>query len=100
MIEVNVLLALSAGAAAFLSPCCLPLYPTYLSYLTGISMRELQGEGRTVKTVFHTMSHTIVFMAGFSLSFTIRSVMGSTALRIFLAITSGSSVSCLRYLFS
>jgi cytochrome c-type biogenesis protein len=29
--------ALAAGAVTFLSPCCLPLVPGYLSYLTGMS---------------------------------------------------------------
>ena len=29
--------AAAAGAVTFLSPCCLPLVPGYLSYLTGIS---------------------------------------------------------------
>ena len=30
-------IAAAAGAVTFLSPCCLPLVPGYLSYLTGIS---------------------------------------------------------------
>jgi cytochrome c-type biogenesis protein len=30
-------LALAAGAITFLSPCCLPLVPGYLSYVTGMS---------------------------------------------------------------
>src|SRR5215471_8834332 len=29
--------AAAAGAVTFLSPCCLPLVPGYLSYLTGLS---------------------------------------------------------------
>src|ERR1700751_4079132 len=29
--------AAAAGAVTFLSPCCLPLVPGYLSYLTGMS---------------------------------------------------------------
>jgi len=29
--------ALAAGAVTFLSPCCLPLVPGYLSYMTGMS---------------------------------------------------------------
>lgn len=36
-------LALAAGAITFLSPCCLPLVPGYLSYVTGMS----GAEGRT-----------------------------------------------------
>src|SRR5438045_2613029 len=29
--------AVAAGAVTFLSPCCLPLVPGYLSYVTGMS---------------------------------------------------------------
>ena len=32
--------ALAAGAVTFLSPCCLPLVPGYLSYVTGMSGPE------------------------------------------------------------
>jgi cytochrome c-type biogenesis protein len=40
--------ALAAGAVTFLSPCCLPLVPGYLSYLTGMSgtaVRDGAGAG-------------------------------------------------------
>src|SRR5690625_6566698 len=41
---VGMLLALGAGALSFLSPCVLPIFPAYLSYITGISVKELQGK--------------------------------------------------------
>jgi len=34
--------ALAAGALSFFSPCCLPLVPGYLSYITGLSGAELR----------------------------------------------------------
>jgi len=37
--------ALAAGAVTFLSPCCLPLVPGYLSYLTGMSGTGAQRQG-------------------------------------------------------
>jgi cytochrome c-type biogenesis protein len=36
-------IAAAAGAITFLSPCCLPLVPGYLSYVTGMSGTEAQG---------------------------------------------------------
>ncbi|MGH3408313.1 MAG: cytochrome c biogenesis CcdA family protein [Streptosporangiaceae bacterium] len=36
-------LAMAAGAVTFLSPCCLPLVPGYLCYVTGMSGAEIQG---------------------------------------------------------
>lgn len=37
--------ALAAGAVTFLSPCCLPLVPGYLSYVTGMSGVDARGAG-------------------------------------------------------
>ncbi len=34
--------AAAAGAVSFLSPCCLPLVPGYVSYITGMSGADLQ----------------------------------------------------------
>src|SRR6266536_1035316 len=34
--------AAAAGAVSFLSPCCLPLVPGYVSYVTGMSGADLQ----------------------------------------------------------
>jgi cytochrome c-type biogenesis protein len=39
--------ALAAGAVSFLSPCCLPLVPGYLSYVTGMS--GVDGQSRSAK---------------------------------------------------
>ncbi len=34
-----------AGLLSFLSPCILPMVPFYLSYMAGLSMQELRGDG-------------------------------------------------------
>lgn len=41
---VGILLAFGAGVLSFLSPCVLPLFPAYLSYITGISVMEMQAD--------------------------------------------------------
>ena len=38
--------AAAAGALTFLSPCCLPLVPGYLSYITGMSGAGARPGGR------------------------------------------------------
>jgi cytochrome c-type biogenesis protein len=38
--------AAAAGAVTFLSPCCLPLVPGYLSYVTGMSGASAPGSGQ------------------------------------------------------
>jgi cytochrome c-type biogenesis protein len=42
--------AAAAGAVTFLSPCCLPLVPGYLAYITGISGTDASADGGAVAT--------------------------------------------------
>jgi cytochrome c-type biogenesis protein len=66
--DVNVGLAFAAGFASFISPCCLPLYPSYLSYITGISVTQIKTDtSRQIR--FKTMTHTLFFILGFSMVF-------------------------------
>ncbi len=65
---LGVLLALGAGALSFLSPCVLPIFPAYLSYITGISVKELQGT-RSTKIRGRLLTHSFFFLLGVSLVF-------------------------------
>lgn len=61
-----------AGVFAFLSPCVLPLIPAYLSYLTGVSFREISGPAtpaRRRKIRLITVFHALGFILGFSIIF-------------------------------
>ncbi|MFV0383077.1 cytochrome c biogenesis CcdA family protein [Paracoccus sp. (in: a-proteobacteria)] len=46
MLEIGFRGAALAGILSFLSPCILPMVPFYLSYMAGISVIELRGDGR------------------------------------------------------
>lgn len=63
--EVGILIALTAGVLSFLSPCVLPLVPSYLTFVTGMSLEDLQG-GVNRKV---TMTHAVLFVVGFSVIF-------------------------------
>lgn len=65
----NMLMAFLAGVLSFLSPCCLPLYPSYISYLTGISYEKLQGERDKFQIRRTVLVHSIFFVIGFSIIF-------------------------------
>lgn len=65
MNDVGILIALSAGVFSFLSPCVLPLVPSYLTFVTGMSLEDLQ-EGVNRKS---TLIHAVLFVTGFSLIF-------------------------------
>ncbi|WP_010095620.1 cytochrome c biogenesis CcdA family protein [Ornithinibacillus scapharcae] len=65
---VGMLLALGAGALSFLSPCVLPIFPAYMSYITGISVKELQGD-KSSKMVRQLFIHSLFFLLAVSLVF-------------------------------
>lgn len=65
--DINVLLAFGAGFLSFISPCTLPLYPAFLSYITGMSLGELQSEKGMMQK--RAVLHTICFLLGFSIIF-------------------------------
>lgn len=66
MEQLNIFLAFGAGFLSFLSPCALPLYPAFLSYITGVSINDLKGKGMLKSSAF---IHTILFLVGFSIIF-------------------------------
>jgi cytochrome c-type biogenesis protein len=63
--EVSLLVAFTAGLLSFLSPCVLPLIPSYVGFITGMSVEELQTGGRRGTAVLHGLW----FVAGFTLVF-------------------------------
>lgn len=69
MSDINIWVAFGAGIASFISPCCLPLYPSYLSYITGMSVQTLKTEQNKREVRFRTMTHTLAFILGFSVVF-------------------------------
>ncbi|MGN7357547.1 cytochrome c biogenesis CcdA family protein [Paenibacillus sp. SAF-054] len=69
MSNLNIWIAFLAGLASFISPCCLPLYPSYLSYITGMSVQQLKTEQNKKEVRFRTMTHTLAFILGFSAVF-------------------------------
>jgi len=69
MENVSLIMAFGGGLLSFFSPCVLPVIPSYVSYITGISFEDLTGEqdkGRIRKV---TLKNSLSFIAGFSLIF-------------------------------
>ena len=64
------LAAFLAGLLSFLSPCVLPLVPSYIGFLTGMTIEEMGDRRRWA------LWHAIMFVLGFSLVFI---AMGVTA---------------------
>jgi cytochrome c-type biogenesis protein len=66
--SVGVLVAFSAGLFSFLSPCVLPLFPSYLSFITGMSVADLSAD-LTAAARRRVLLHATTFVLGFSLVF-------------------------------
>jgi cytochrome c-type biogenesis protein len=65
--DISYFLAFSAGVLSFLSPCVLPLIPSYFSYLTGLSSEEIRlNPGQTRAVV---LKNAVMFVLGFSVLF-------------------------------
>lgn len=82
--EVSLLAAFGAGIISFVSPCVLPIIPGYLSFVSGVSVEELQGgenRGRLLKRVSLTV---LFFILGFSAVFVALGASAS-AFGLFLA---------------
>jgi cytochrome c-type biogenesis protein len=60
---VGVAIAFGAGLASFLSPCVLPLIPSYITFITGLSLDDASRARRA------TLIHALLFVAGFSIIF-------------------------------
>jgi cytochrome c-type biogenesis protein len=60
---LGIVVAFAAGLLSFLSPCVLPLVPSYIGFLTGMTLPET-GRRRRV-----ALLHALLFVAGFSLVF-------------------------------
>ncbi|MEW9502499.1 cytochrome c biogenesis CcdA family protein [Jeotgalibacillus marinus] len=65
--DLNLFLAFGAGFLSFISPCVLPLYPAFLSYITGMSVKELSQDNAMLQR--RSLLHTLFFLLGFSLIF-------------------------------
>src|SRR3990170_2449183 len=75
--EVSIPLAFLGGILSFISPCVLPLVPSYISFVTGISFEELtaDGDNRELKKVI--LFNSLMFILGFSTVFVV--ILGSSA---------------------
>lgn len=67
--NISIFVALSAGFISFLSPCILPLIPSYLAFITGVSIEELTTEDSLKQVRVKVVVNSLMFILGFSLIF-------------------------------
>lgn len=69
-VSFGLTLAFTAGLLSFLSPCVLPLIPSYITFVTGMSLDDVPRARRTA------LVHSLLFILGFTLIFL---ALGATA---------------------
>ncbi len=83
MSEICLLGAFLGGLFSFLSPCVLPLVPSYVSFITGISFEDFKhGNKAHIRKI--TILSSLSFILGFSLIFILLGVFSSFVGRIFV----------------
>ncbi len=82
MKDVSLPFAFLAGFLSFLSPCVLPLVPSYVSFITGISFEDLTTgvDGKRIRHI--TVINSLCFITGFSSVFIALGASSSAAGRI------------------
>jgi cytochrome c-type biogenesis protein len=71
----GIVVAFGAGLVSFLSPCVLPLVPSYLSMMSGVGTAELA----TATDTRRVLRSTVLFVAGFTLVFALLEATASGA---------------------
>ena len=79
--SVSVVIALTAGLLSFLSPCVLPLVPSYLCFVTGMNLEEIQENADRA----HVLTHSALFVSGFTVVFVLLGASASFLGRALLA---------------
>lgn len=65
---ISLAIAFSAGILSFVSPCVLPLIPSYLSFITGLSFDDFTSKNRRMVRRI-SVTHSLLFILGFSIVF-------------------------------
>ncbi|GKS57284.1 cytochrome C biogenesis protein CcdA [Nitrospira sp.] len=64
--QISLFAAFSAGLLSFVSPCVLPLVPSYVSYITGLSVEQLADVHTRTRYRWVIIVNSLIFIAGFS----------------------------------
>ncbi|MFQ5598327.1 MAG: cytochrome c biogenesis CcdA family protein [Nitrospiria bacterium] len=67
--NISYMIAFSAGFLSFISPCVLPLVPSYVSYITGLSLDELTAPEGKARAREIAIKNSLMFILGFSTIF-------------------------------
>jgi cytochrome c-type biogenesis protein len=74
--NISYIVAFTAGVLTYLSPCLLPMIPSFVLYITGVSFADLGDAAKKGEVLKKTVVHSLLFILGFSAVFVL---LGLTA---------------------
>lgn len=77
--QITYWIAFTAGILSFASPCVLPLIPSYLTYITGLSFSQLEDAHPKAKVRVTVLLHSLCFIIGFSVVFVLLGAIAGVA---------------------
>jgi cytochrome c-type biogenesis protein len=67
--SISYIVAFTAGFFTYLSPCLLPLIPSFVAYIAGVSTGDLKSGNIRADIRKKTIVHSLLFILGFSVVF-------------------------------
>ena len=67
--NISYFVAFTAGFLTFLSPCLLPIIPSFIAYITGISLGDINDPVKKTSARRKALAHSFCFIIGFSIIF-------------------------------
>ena len=77
-VQVSFWLAFAAGGVSFLSPCVLPVVPSYVAFVSGLTLDELR-DGSITHARSAAALHSTLFVVGFSVVFMTMGLVATAA---------------------
>ena len=83
--HISIFVAFSAGFLSFVSPCVLPLVPSFVTYITGLTFEDITSAKENTRVRYITITNSLAFIGGFSFVFVLFGASATFIGEIFLA---------------
>jgi cytochrome c-type biogenesis protein len=83
--HISIFVAFSAGLLSFVSPCVLPLVPSFVTYITGLTFEDITSTKEKTRVRYITIANSLAFIGGFSFIFVLLGASATFIGEVFLA---------------
>src|SRR3989337_2283235 len=83
--QLSIFLTFAAGILSFISPCVLPLVPSFVTYITGLTFEDITSDEGKTRVRYITITNSLAFIGGFSFVFILLGASATFIGEVFLA---------------